>query len=866
MKNILRFLTIGIFLFAVNNTYSQYLVDFEDASKGGYASGTVTLNGIDWDMTEALIGTGASDYYIDAKSSRLRGYETSAITMLTDKTNGIGNVSFTYRQYGSDAQVDWKVESSVDAGATWQAVGTSFTAPATGDTLSYLAAVNISTDARIRIVRATLDGNTSNRRLNIDNILLTDFGSGGTIDTTASISTADMSVLENVGTVDVTVTLNQAPVLDKTVELVLNSGNAAIVNGYTPQTVTFTGGSTSEVVTLTVVPGQLVSASETLEFGLNNVGTGLMYGADTLFNLTVNEMPPAATPCSDLYFSEYIEGSSNNKALEIYNPTTGIIDLSEYELRKYNNGAATASNTISLAGMLIPGDVFVIANSSADLVFLDEADMTSGVISHNGDDAYDLYNVTLGTTIDVIGEIGVDPGTSWTVGTGSTANNTLVRMATVDAGTTIWTGVGDTQWDVYPSDDATYIGSHTNTACNAAIPLTAYPLASAMEVCLGDTILFTHNSFGGTAPYTAGWEINAVPTAGDSLMYVTTTAGNIAITFAVVDGALASDDSVFTIKVNALPTTGVTFDNTTICALDTANFASTASGVSVMLNYNYLLSPSGVLSDSLNGNGYVVPDTDGTFTLTQMVTDSLGCMASEDFMLTSNVLDDATFGALTNICSGDTIQLSNTNTTGVWSGSIVTDLGSGNGFAQGAAGMHDVTYTTSGSCPDSHTESVEIYATPTASYTFSGSITIDFTNTSTGGTTCLWDLGDGTTSTQCDPTHTYPSDGDYTVCLTTTSTDGCTDSVCQTVSIQGVGVSENNITNFSMYPNPSNGKVTLNTQSVSQVQLISIVGELVWTKTINGAQEIDLSQLSKGSYFVKVSAKGSTETKKLIIQ
>ena len=867
MKKFLQYLTIGLFLLSFNKSFAQYVVDFEDASKGSYASGTVTLNGIDWNMTEALIGTSLTDYYIGAKSARLRGYGTSEFTMLADKTNGIGNVSFTYRRYGSDAQLDWKVESSIDAGATWQSVGTPFTAPATGDTMSYLAAVNISVDARIRIVRATADANASNKRINIDNMLLTDFGSGGTIDTTVTITTADASVLENVGTVTVTIALNQAPVLDKTVELILNSGNAAIVNGYTPQTVTFTGGSTSETVTLTIVPGQLVSASETLEFGLNNVGTGLMYGADTLFNLTVNEMPPAITPCSQLYFSEYIKGSSQNKALEIYNPTTAIIDLSNYEIRKYTNGSATSSS-VSLSGMLIPGDVYVVSHSSADAAILLEADMTTGFFDFNGDDAIELYDTTNMVSVDVIGEIGVDPGASWPVGTGSTSGFTLTRMASIDAGTTTWSGVGDQQWDVNPNNDFSFIGSHTNTSCTAAIPLTAYPLASSMEVCLGDTILFTHNSFGGTAPYTAGWEINSVQTLGDNLEYIATTAGVISVTFAVVDALVATDDSVFTIKVNAAPTNGLTFDNSTVCAMDTAMFTSSATGVSVNLTYAYALSPSGVLMDSANGsgNGYIVPDTDGTFTLSQMVTDSLGCAASQDYTVTSNMLDDATFGVLTNFCEGDTLTLIHSNTGGIWSGTIVTDQTGGNGFAQGAAGVHDVTYTTTGTCPDAHTESVETYATPTAAYTFSGNITVGFTNTSTGSATCEWTFGDGNTSTLCSPSHTYATDGSYTVCLTVTSADGCVDSICQSVTIQGVGVEEINANLFSMYPNPTNGKVTINTATNSAVQLINIVGEIVWSSNVQKTAELDFTYLSKGSYFVKVNSNGKIETKKLIIQ
>ena len=60
--------------------------------------------------------------------------------------------------------------------------------------------------------------------------------------------------------------------------------------------------------------------------------------------------PTAAAATSDVFFSEYIEGSSNNKALEIFNGTGGPVDLAAggYQVEMYFNGAATAGLTIPL--------------------------------------------------------------------------------------------------------------------------------------------------------------------------------------------------------------------------------------------------------------------------------------------------------------------------------------------------------------------------------------------------------------------------------------------------------------------------------------------------------------------------------------
>jgi hypothetical protein len=156
-----------------------YFVDFEGTgeTKASYASGTINLSGLNWDMTEAMTSNPAhSDWYNDTTSARLRGYEASAMTMLENKPNGIGTVSFYYRRYGGDPQVDWKVEYSVNNGDTWVQIGTDFTAPATDDVQQFSETVDVAGNVRIRILRATADGNTSsNRRLNIDDIQITDY-------------------------------------------------------------------------------------------------------------------------------------------------------------------------------------------------------------------------------------------------------------------------------------------------------------------------------------------------------------------------------------------------------------------------------------------------------------------------------------------------------------------------------------------------------------------------------------------------------------------------------------------------------------------------------------------------------------------
>ncbi|MGE4320063.1 MAG: InlB B-repeat-containing protein [Acholeplasmataceae bacterium] len=160
---------------------------------------------------------------------------------------------------------------------------------------------------------------------------------------------------------------------------------------------------------------------------------------------------------SDLFFSEYIEGSSNNKALEIYNGTGSAVDLSNYTVKIYFNGATTASGSISLSGTLENNDVFVIANSSANSSILSVTDLTSGSLTFNGDDTVQLLNGT--TSIDVIGQIGLDPGTEWN---SSTADNTIVRNSDIVSGDSDGSDAFDPtiEWTVFSIDTISNLGSH----------------------------------------------------------------------------------------------------------------------------------------------------------------------------------------------------------------------------------------------------------------------------------------------------------------------------------------------------------------------------------------------------------------------
>jgi endonuclease I len=148
----------------------NYVIGFESANKRGYASGDLTLDGVNWNMTSALVGTLANDFKIGTKSARLQGNALAFMTMLADLPGGIGTVSFRHRRYGSDNQVEWIVERSADQAVTWSEVGR-FTA-GTNEAV-FTAVLDVAGPARLRIRNAATGSN--DRRANLDDIVITPY-------------------------------------------------------------------------------------------------------------------------------------------------------------------------------------------------------------------------------------------------------------------------------------------------------------------------------------------------------------------------------------------------------------------------------------------------------------------------------------------------------------------------------------------------------------------------------------------------------------------------------------------------------------------------------------------------------------------
>lgn len=114
---------------------------------------------------------------------------------------------------------------------------------------------------------------------------------------------------------------------------------------------------------------------------------------------TVDPDPdPEPTPSeSDLFISEYAEGASFNKYLELYNPTDETIDLSNYTLAMKNYSGSSdylkpsGEKKIVLSGSLAPKTTIVYKHSDAALEVPSAVELSDDVMNFNGNDPILLY-------------------------------------------------------------------------------------------------------------------------------------------------------------------------------------------------------------------------------------------------------------------------------------------------------------------------------------------------------------------------------------------------------------------------------------------------------------------------------------------
>ena len=210
--------------------------------------------------------------------------------------------------------------------------------------------------------------------------------------------------------------------------------------------------------------GSMTATSCVLTWGAVAQATGY------LVDVATNGAFASPARATDLFISEYGEGTGNERYIEIWNGTEAAVDLTAYRVWGISAGGSWFESSLALSNTLAPGSVHVVANSGSTSAVLRAAAhqlaANAAPMNFSGDDALGLAKVIGAVTslIDAVGTSGADPGTGWGAAgvADATYNHTLIRQSAVTAGNTDWLTCSN-EWIVEPLNTWSNAGAHTMT-------------------------------------------------------------------------------------------------------------------------------------------------------------------------------------------------------------------------------------------------------------------------------------------------------------------------------------------------------------------------------------------------------------------
>jgi Secretion system C-terminal sorting domain/Lamin Tail Domain len=522
----------------------------------------------------------------------------------------------------------------------------------------------------------------------------------------------------------------------------------------------------------------------------------------------------------NLFFSEYLEGASNNKAIEIYNPLNVTVNLTDYAVYRYNNGSPTPTDSLFPQGTLAPGAVFVAGNPSAVAGITAVSDTLHTITFFNGDDAMELRHRPTNTTLDVIGVIGVDPGVNWVVGSGATSEFTLVRMFAHTDGELSW-AVSVGEWDVHPVNTTTFIGSHSGAACC---------LANNSSLSASACLSYTWAENGTT--YTASGSYNDTLTNVSGCDSIITL--NLTINLPTLSSFSATACTSYSWAENGMTyTTSGSYNDTIL------NAAGCDSIITLNLTINQ--PTSSVITETACGS-YPWAQNGVTYFASGSYYDTIPNANSCDSIITLNL----TINPITS--STETVSTCDSYT---WNA---------NGMTYTTSGQHTVTLTSGAGCDSVMTLNLTIVPTPTANASDDGMGTL----TGSGGNPVQWIdcLTNTAIAGATSATFSPVVNGSYAIVVG--NGIGCSDtSDCLVVDY--LALAENPEINANIFPNPATDVVNITfAQSSAKLIIRDAQGKMMQTRTIESGAAISLVNVQTGIYFFELITEKGTTIKRVV--